>query len=57
MMPNTSVGKTQMSRGWNYLVTRMFGTWAGMAEGSAQVGADLWLLCVACASHSMASGL
>lgn len=57
MMSSTSVGKTQMSRCWNYLVTCMFGTWARMAEGSAQVGADLWLLRVACASHSMASGL
>lgn len=40
MMLNVSVGKTQISWGWNHLVTHMFGTWGGMAKGSAYLGAS-----------------
>ena len=48
MKSSASDGKTQKVGDGNHLVTHMFGTWAGVAEGSAQLGAftcdfSMWL--------------
>lgn len=42
VMSSASVGKTQTARGWDHLVTRVFGSWASMAEGAAQLGASTY---------------